>query len=322
MPLFLRKCFSAACRCMGRGCAGGGGADHRDRRSRKRARLVDSLQPDNFTGGAATFTRTGIEVEDMDPLQRIHDNVLGFDIDDESGSVEEIGERSPEVFTGPAAAQGEIINRLPFDPLQRVQENLIMVDVDESGSVKEIGEGNSETFTGLIEALPEIINLLPVEDKVRTVPLVCKAWREALSHPASWRSVDFRSWIRDRWIRHDDRLSEEAQERIIQQVVDRSSGQLREFCTTGGLCTTKSVEYVALKCTLLKCLTITDTSRLHDSSAMELAQRCRQLQTLDLSDCYNISKETLKIFLKRDRHELPCTGKVHQKCAHGFRPGI
>ncbi|BFI36790.1 hypothetical protein MARPO_0106s0003 [Marchantia polymorpha] len=292
MPAFrrVRTCFSAAYRCIGLDYAGGGGEDDRDRRSRKRARLADSLQQEKSTMAAAPITTTGIEVAEIDLYQRSLDSEHGFDIDDETVTEEEIRERSPEISTRTAAAHGEITNSPPFDPSQRVQEIVSQIDV------KETGEGNSEAFNGRMVALEEIINHVPLEDKLRVVPLVCKAWRDASRSPASWRTVDLTTWTRDRWIRHDDRLSDEAQQSIIQHFLDLSGSQLREICITGGLCTIKSVEAIGLACSQLKSLTITNTSQLHDSSAIELAQRCRQLEALDLSDCYNISKETLKMF--------------------------
>lgn len=157
--------------------------------------------------------------------------------------------------------------------------------------------GREGPWAGLIgEALAEVFSRLPFEDRMTTVPLVCKAWKEASLDPACWRNVDMNGWFQgkvdeDYWWEFE---CESEVEFYIRKVVDRSHGQLIELHTMH--CTDASIEHVAENCPSLTELSMPNSLLVTDKSAAKLAARCPKLEKLDVSDCYNISNQAMEAF--------------------------
>ncbi|KAL3680398.1 hypothetical protein R1sor_023354 [Riccia sorocarpa] len=174
----------------------------------------------------------------------------------------------------------------------------VQVDFEESSS-NSSGPGNAAEgpWTNLLdEALGEVFSRLPFEERLRTVPLVCKNWRRASYDPQCWRKVDMNSWFQKR-TEEDYWFEFECESKIdffIKQVVDRSCGQLSELRTMH--CSDASIEYIADRCPSLRVLAIPNSLAVTDKSATKLAANCPLLQTLDVSDCYNISNQALEAF--------------------------
>ncbi|BBN12549.1 hypothetical protein MPTK1_5g21020 [Marchantia polymorpha subsp. ruderalis] len=150
--------------------------------------------------------------------------------------------------------------------------------------------------TLISEALAEVFVRLPFEERLRTVPLVCKGWRRASFDPACWRNVDMEPWFKAKsevdygW----EWECQEEMEYLVRLVVDRSHGQLRQLRTM--LCTNDSVEYIAERCPLLTELSIADSFDVVDDAAIKLALSCPRLERLDLSDCYKVTGKALEMF--------------------------
>lgn len=156
-------------------------------------------------------------------------------------------------------------------------------------------EQTSDLWSNLIpEALAEVFSRLPFEERLRTVPLVCKGWRDASREPACWRFVDVEAWFQKR-VEEDywwDFDCEPTMETLVMKVVDKSCGQLRELRTRH--CTDPAIEYIAERCPSLTVLSIPNSLYVTDKSVANLASNCRKLQVLDVSDCYNISNQALE----------------------------
>ncbi|KAL2649360.1 hypothetical protein R1flu_017488 [Riccia fluitans] len=148
------------------------------------------------------------------------------------------------------------------------------------------------------ELLANVFERLPFDERLKTVPLVCKDWRTASQDPICWRDVDMEPWIKAR--RESDYGWEfdckEELEDVVKLVVDRSQGQLRRLRTM--FSSNESVHYIAENCPLLIDLSISESFLVEDESALLLAENCRRLETLDLSDCYLLTTRSIEMFGK------------------------
>lgn len=146
--------------------------------------------------------------------------------------------------------------------------------------------------------LAEIFKRLPFEERITTVPLVCTTWREASYDPTCWRYVDMNGWFKKRveedfmWEFVSD--CEDEMEFYIRKVVDRSCGQLKELQTMH--CSDSAIGYLAEKALDLRVLSVQDSPYATDQAFVKLAENCKKLEKLDLSDCYNVGKQTLEAF--------------------------
>ncbi|KAL2612659.1 hypothetical protein R1flu_024351 [Riccia fluitans] len=173
----------------------------------------------------------------------------------------------------------------------------IQVDIGESSSKSGRGDEVEGPWADLLEeALGEVFSRLPFEERLKTVPLVCKKWRRASYNPQCWRKLDMDGWFQKRteedyWFEFE---CESKVEFLVKQVVDRSCGQLLELRTMH--CSDASIEYIADRCPSLTVLAIPNSLGVTDKSATKLAANCPRLLTLDVSDCYNISNQALEAF--------------------------
>lgn len=146
--------------------------------------------------------------------------------------------------------------------------------------------------------LAQVFKWLPFEERLTTVPLVCKSWRSASFDPSCWRVVDMNGWFKKRvdddfmWEFEFD--CEDEMEFYIKKVVDRSCGQITELQTMH--CSDGAVEYLAERCPNLTVLSIQDSPYVTSQAVKKLAESCKKLERLDLSDCYSIGNETLEAF--------------------------
>lgn len=144
------------------------------------------------------------------------------------------------------------------------------------------------------DALAEVFSRLPFEDRMKTLPMVCKGWSTVSSYPICWRYLDTQDWFQKR--AEKDYLwefeSEATVEKLVMMAVDKSRGQLREVRTRH--CSDAAVDYIADRCPSLTVLAIPDSLYTTDESITKLAAKCTNLQELDLSDCYNISNQALE----------------------------
>ncbi|CAM6086467.1 unnamed protein product [Calypogeia fissa] len=143
------------------------------------------------------------------------------------------------------------------------------------------------------DALTEVFSRLSLEEKLRTVPIVCKGWRNATLEPACWRNVDMEEWFEKRvqadyWWEFE---CEPIVERLVMKAVDLSCGQLEELRTRH--CTDPALDYIAERCPSLTVLSIPTSLFVTDGSVANLAPSCPKLKVLDVSDCYNISNQAL-----------------------------
>ncbi|KAL3685969.1 hypothetical protein R1sor_003991 [Riccia sorocarpa] len=173
------------------------------------------------------------------------------------------------------------------------------------------------------ELLADVFVRLPFEERLTTIPLVCKGWKRATHEPACWRNVDMEPWLRAKCERTYDwefGCSKEL-EPVVKLVVDRSKGQLRQLRTI--FCSSKSVQYIAKNCPLLTNLThefcglelpdgdqeataigsymqglkhleLKKTISLTDFGLMHIASGCRDLESLNLACCSNVSPRALE----------------------------
>lgn len=119
-------------------------------------------------------------------------------------------------------------------------------DMDSASSSGAAGANETPSWAKLNpDALAEIFCRVPFEDRMRTLPLVCKGWRNASSYPACWRYLDMLDWFQKR--AEKDYLwefeSESAVENVIMKAVDKSCGQLRLLRTKN--CSDAAINYIA-----------------------------------------------------------------------------
>ncbi|KAG6551317.1 hypothetical protein Mapa_007103 [Marchantia paleacea] len=148
----------------------------------------------------------------------------------------------------------------------------------------------------LDEALAEIFQRLPLPERLQVVPMVCKNWKKVACDPTSWRVIDMVPWIQQKmdaecmW-EYD---CEPVVDRLVKILVDRSRGLLRELRTM--YVSDDAIEYMADRCPLLEVLTMQSSLGVTNKSALKLATMSPKLRHLDVSDCYNISKQALMAF--------------------------
>ncbi|EFJ20282.1 hypothetical protein SELMODRAFT_35457, partial [Selaginella moellendorffii] len=135
----------------------------------------------------------------------------------------------------------------------------------------------------LPEALARIFAVLPLEERMRSVPVVCKAWRKAAMDPTCWRVVDLHEWSR--------LMPWEVIHRMVQLVVERSGGGLEELSVCR-LANDEPVDYIAKRGHGLKVLRI-PFCQVTDGCIANIAPSLSRITHLDISGCTAISKTAL-----------------------------
>ncbi|KAE8715797.1 hypothetical protein F3Y22_tig00110160pilonHSYRG00576 [Hibiscus syriacus] len=79
------------------------------------------------------------------------------------------------------------------------------------------------------ELLPDALGLifknLPLQEVLTVIPRVCKSWGRAVSGPYCWQDIDIEKW--------SQQCRPEILDRMLQMLITRSSGSLRNLCVTG-----------------------------------------------------------------------------------------
>ncbi|KAL0846829.1 hypothetical protein Bca101_020075 [Brassica carinata] len=76
------------------------------------------------------------------------------------------------------------------------------------------------------DALGLIFSHLPLQEILTVVPRVCKAWNRAVTGPYCWQEIDIELWSNR--CHQSDHL-----DRMLQMLINRSSGSLRKLSVTG-----------------------------------------------------------------------------------------
>ncbi|KAI7727214.1 hypothetical protein M8C21_022509 [Ambrosia artemisiifolia] len=134
------------------------------------------------------------------------------------------------------------------------------------------------------ELNPEILALifkkiLPVEEMVRSVPLVCKGWKEVVCGPYCWSEIDLEGWCRRRNDGH-------AVDMVVKKVVRRSKFMVQRMSVygmreTGG--------------NFLKVLQMPMTD-ITDQMVTKHIKPLPNLTVLDISHCVKITSKGLATF--------------------------
>ncbi|KAL6959033.1 hypothetical protein U1Q18_015474 [Sarracenia purpurea var. burkii] len=162
---------------------------------------------------------------------------------------------------------------------------------------KDMAEGGW-TWEGLNpEVLALIFVRIPAEERLRTVTLVCRSWREAVAGPYCWTDIDIEQWCR-RCNRPD--LVDSA----VRKLVRRSK------CTFTRLSAYKlgdaAFSYLAICGRCLKVLQI-PMSEVSDKMVEKHAESLVNITVLDISYCLRISCKGLEAFGKQ------CKSLIHLK---------
>ncbi|KAL2628994.1 hypothetical protein R1flu_013680 [Riccia fluitans] len=162
-------------------------------------------------------------------------------------------------------------------------------------SLFEISDGNEREKMGWDEmpadALVEVFTRFSVEDRLRSIPQICKAWRKATVDPGCWKFVDLKEWCM-----HMYRCgrSGEVIDRMIGLVVKRSCGGIEEL-HVAKLQSDASLKFLArsrLNC--LKALSIPG-SDVTESGFCELIRTLPTLVHLDISNCTLLKSKSLEV---------------------------
>lgn len=76
------------------------------------------------------------------------------------------------------------------------------------------------------DALGLIFSHLPLQEILTVVPRVCKAWNRAVTGSYCWQEIDIELWCNR--CHQSDHL-----DRMLQLLINRSSGSLRKLSVTG-----------------------------------------------------------------------------------------
>ncbi|KAL3686982.1 hypothetical protein R1sor_013291 [Riccia sorocarpa] len=136
------------------------------------------------------------------------------------------------------------------------------------------------------DTLVEVFRWLSVEDRLRTLPQICKAWRKASLDPGCWQFVDLTEWCEDQ--------SGEVKDRMVKLVVERSYGGLQEL-RVSNLDGDASLQFLAQSgLTSMRTLCIPG-SFVTDSGLCELILTLPNLEHLDISKCGGITSKALEV---------------------------
>lgn len=98
-------------------------------------------------------------------------------------------------------------------------------------------EGDVRKWDELIpDALGLIFKNLSLVEVLTVVPRVCKSWGRVVSGPYCWQEIDIVEWSRT--------CKPEIVERMLQLLVSRSCGSLREL-SVSGLSSDQSIFFIA-----------------------------------------------------------------------------
>ncbi|KAF2571361.1 hypothetical protein F2Q70_00003071 [Brassica cretica] len=129
------------------------------------------------------------------------------------------------------------------------------------------------------DALGLIFSHLPLQEVLTVVPRVCKAWNRAVTGPYCWQEIDIELWCNR--CHQSDHL-----DRMLQLLINRSSGSLRKLSVTG-LQNDSIFSFIAQHAGSLKTLKV-PRSCLSNSGVVKVAEKLSSLTFLDLSYCSSV----------------------------------
>ncbi|KAL2628980.1 hypothetical protein R1flu_013666 [Riccia fluitans] len=182
------------------------------------------------------------------------------------------------------------------------------------------------------DALVDVFKRLPVEDRLRTIPRICKAWRKATLDPGCWQKVDVKDWCMERYYMINTAVTPsrvwcESIDRMIRLVVERSCGGIQELHVAymDGDASLPFLIQSRLSC--LKALSI-PKSKVTENCFRELILTLPRLVHLDISECGPLESGELELIeqtckslpnlkqLKISGGLLPCSeiATIRMKC--------
>ncbi|OMO73053.1 F-box protein FBW2 isoform 1 [Corchorus olitorius] len=174
------------------------------------------------------------------------------------------------------------------------------------------GDGEFRRWDELIpDALALIFKNLSLQEILTVIPGVCKSWRKAVTGPYCWQDIDVEQW--------SQHCRPETLDRMLQMLINRSSGSLRKLCVTG-LPNDRSFSFIADNAKSLQTLRL-PRSEISDSVVEEVAGRLSSVTFLDVSYCRNIGAPALEAIgkhckslmgLRRTMHPLEVIDKQSQ----------
>ncbi|GAB2224963.1 hypothetical protein Droror1_Dr00005744 [Drosera rotundifolia] len=146
--------------------------------------------------------------------------------------------------------------------------------------------------------LINILARLSLEDRFRSLIFVCKHWLDTCKDPSLNAILDlepdFASFTAGeesaRW------WSDDFERRInsmVRAVVEWSGGDVREIRVRH--CSDRAIEAVAERCPKLQVLSIKSSMNVTDKMMRKVALGCPMLVELDISYCYEISRESIAL---------------------------
>ncbi|KAL1802661.1 hypothetical protein ACET3Z_031308 [Daucus carota] len=152
---------------------------------------------------------------------------------------------------------------------------------------------NDEYEQGEWEKLPEellvmVVEKIPVDEMMRVVPLVCKAWWAVLSGPHCWKNIDLLDWS---VAKKRSKQVDVAVKKLVRY--SKSSFQMLSAFRLGSA----GFAFAANRAKCLKIL-IMRGSNVTDQMVIRHAESLSNLTHLDVSFCLNISSKGLEAFGK------------------------
>ncbi|XP_077213436.1 F-box protein FBW2-like [Tasmannia lanceolata] len=151
------------------------------------------------------------------------------------------------------------------------------------------------------EILAQIFVRIPLQEMLKSVPLVCQSWREAVAGPYCWAHIDIEQWCRRKNLTKDIDFA-------VRRLVRRSRGTLRSLSAYKlGDIAFSFVANAGKFLTVLKIPMSDVTDRMVEKHAESLAT----VTVLDISNCVKITCKSLEAlgknckFLVHLRRNMP-----------------
>ncbi|CAL0317859.1 unnamed protein product [Lupinus luteus] len=170
----------------------------------------------------------------------------------------------------------------------------------------------ADDFRNWKELLPdlqgEIFTYLSLQERLTTVPCVCKSWASTLAGPYCWQEIDIEEWCNQN---EPDKI-----DRMLVMLIKRSSGSLRKL-TVSCVQTEKTFTFIAENAGSLQTLRVSRCN-MTDSIVEDLTQKLSMLSFLDVSYCNKIGAPALETIGKnctmlevfcRNMHPIETSGK-------------
>ncbi|KAJ4869549.1 F-box protein FBW2 [Raphanus sativus] len=152
------------------------------------------------------------------------------------------------------------------------------------------------------DALGLIFSHLPLQEVLTVVPRVCKAWNRTVTGPYFWQEIDIELWS-NRY-HQSDHL-----DRMLQMLINRSSGSLRKLSVTG-LQNDSIFSFIAQHAGSLKTLKV-PRSCLSNSGVVNVAEKLSSLTFLDFSYCCKVGPEAIQAICKHCQSLIEFSRNMH-----------